>query len=103
MSVALYGSIACFPVAICLCVSVSHQYCPGEGDPADVSDRQHLHRRVGAAAAPPAAVDPQTRPVRPLPLHRPHLHRREPDVRPHGSAPQGAGERASQCVWVTAC
>lgn len=91
-----------------------HQYCPGEGDPADVSDCQHLHRRVGAAAAPPAPVDPQTCPVRPLPLHRPHLHRRKPDVRPHGSPPQGAGERACVCgvrgrvnkcvcVWVTIC
>ncbi len=76
---------------------VSPQYRPGEGDPTDVSDCQHLHRRVSAAAAPPAAVDPQTRPVRPLPLHRPHLHRRKPDVRPHGPPPQGAGEKV--CVW----
>lgn len=80
---------------MCYCVfCVCPQDRPGEGNPADVSCCQHLHRRVCAAAAGPAAVDPQTRPVRPLPLHRPHLHRRKPDVRPHGSPPQGAGERA---------
>lgn len=75
---------------------ISSQYRPCEGDPADVSSCQHLHRGVGAAAACPAAMDPQTCPVWPLPLHRPNLHRRKPDVRPHGSPPQGAGEKV--CV-----
>ncbi|XP_076830213.1 solute carrier family 4 member 11 isoform X4 [Brachyhypopomus gauderio] len=61
-----------------------------EGDAGHVSAGQPPDRRERSAAPRPATVDPQTRSLRPLPLHRPHLHRRQSDVRPHGSAAQRA-------------
>ncbi|XP_020933220.1 sodium bicarbonate transporter-like protein 11 isoform X6 [Sus scrofa] len=60
-----------------------------EGDAADHPGRQHPGGLLPPAAALPATVDPQARALRPLPLHRAHLHRRQPAVRSHGPAAQG--------------
>lgn len=66
-----------------------------EGDAADHPGRQHPGGLLPPAAALPATVDPQARALRPLPLHRAHLHRRQPAVRSHGPAAQGPGKS----VW----
>ncbi|XP_073775703.1 solute carrier family 4 member 11 isoform X7 [Danio rerio] len=59
-----------------------------EGDAGDLSRGKHPDRCECVSAAGAPAVDPQTCALWALSLHRSHLHRRQSDVRPHGSAPQ---------------
>ncbi|XP_035387765.1 sodium bicarbonate transporter-like protein 11 isoform X4 [Electrophorus electricus] len=61
-----------------------------EGDAGNIAAGQHPDRREHAPAPRASAVDPQARALRSLPLHRPHVNRRESDVRPDGAAAQGA-------------
>lgn len=56
------------------CLSGPMQDHEREGDAADHAGCQHASGLLPAAAALPAAVDPQARALRPLPLHRAHLH-----------------------------
>lgn len=76
-----------FEFHLCVCV----QYCKCEGDQGNVVVGEYPDWCECVPAARSTAVDSQTCTLRPLSLYRPHVHRRQPDVRPDGTATQRTG------------